>query len=284
MSFQLLPETPLPVGSQCAAHAGVAAQQACRRCGAFACVACTHELGGLRFCATCAERDEVNYLEGTRRRFWGTRDVWVWLFALSIPGLLMDVAASISDGAWLDLLLAVASLALLLPYLLLRPWARKTLFLLAIPGLMRAFIRVHAVLPAGPAGAQAALDNAMRPVMIASALVFLLFAAAAYASPRNRLAFRLPLSDVALQRVYDTYIANPLARRAALYGTLTLLVPIFGPLTLWMSWAAYRKTRDATFPPVSGAGLARVGLVTSGLSTLVLLGTLVWLLVIVVSR
>ncbi|HEY8208584.1 MAG TPA: YIP1 family protein [Myxococcaceae bacterium] len=68
-------EAALP---QCALHPGVVAQQACSRCGNFACQACLVSLaGGRPLCATCDARDGAREVPWDQRAKLGTVSAFV---------------------------------------------------------------------------------------------------------------------------------------------------------------------------------------------------------------
>jgi hypothetical protein len=272
MSFTPLPETPPPAGSRCAAHVEAPAVSTCRRCGVFCCPSCTQLRAGYGFCSSCLEHPDIDYLETMRKRFWGKRDGWVWFFlVLWLPSTLSAVVSSLMMRNWLGALLQLVVIVPLVGYGLLRPWARMTLFLCALPALLVPFLPTfEGIYDPTPLGS--ALHRQLLWTSIAGGLVGILMISAAYASTRNRLAFRLPVSDAQLLQLYETRVANPLAARAVIYSLLSLLVPFSGPLALWLSWAALKKTRMTQWPPGAGARKAKVGVAISAFSTLLYYG------------
>ena len=87
--------------------------------------------------------------------------------------------------------------------------------------------------------------------------------------------FPIPLDDRGLQRVYDSYLSNPLAQRAAVCGVIALMVPFASLVTLGMAMAALRRVDHHAWPPRSGRLPAVLGLVAS------LLGLAIWGLVLI---
>ena len=107
----------------------------------------------------------------------------------------------------------------------------------------------------------------------------LLLCLAAWFSARNKLAFKIEVSDLEIQRLYDQYVSNPSAMRALAYGVLSLIVPLIAPLSLGFGIYAMSKEQRSAWPPVGGRRAALIGIVVSGFSLVVWIGIAVAVLV-----
>jgi hypothetical protein len=254
--------------ARCALHVDRVAIGTCDRCGSYYCTSCWKQLGAKRLCSACLELPGIDYLAETRTKAWGKRDGWVWylgglLSFSALASLIVALQAGHVARALVDAAMAVP----LVGYLMLQPWSRNALF---------AILPLSAIDTVLASHEQAEQQLAyVAGVTTASTLVLGLFLLAARRSPRNKLAFKIEVSDAELARYYDTYVSNPHASRALAYGVLSLLVPLLIPVALVFGILAYRKVDPDAWPPVGRRGSAIVGLVCTGASSLF------WTLVVV---
>jgi len=119
-------------GMECPAHPGESITGTCERCGNFVCKADARALDGKTFCAECAARSDVDYLESFRQELWGKRDGFAFLYGVlgTILNALMVVfvgtilvRGAIYPPAGMLLLAIVATgLGVDVGYLLGKPW------------------------------------------------------------------------------------------------------------------------------------------------------------------
>lgn len=231
----------------CALHPEVPARTICERCGGFCCEGCVSEVLGRTYCAACAVLPEVNYLETLRLKFWGRRDVWAWLLGLwGLLGLYVGAMACRS-GEWKRGGVMLAQAGVSLGCFLRQRWARWGLL-----GL--------------PAGVGLWLAMGRRPFEALPALLLLCFWAAIFVDTRNRLFFRLPVSERALRRLWDRYENNPLARAALSVGLLGVLLPPLALLAVILGGVGLRRVDPQAHPPIGRKAHAVVGLVLGAAS------------------
>jgi hypothetical protein len=254
--------------SRCAVHPELPAVAVCERCGDYHCTACRKQVAGRALCASCRSLPGVDYLEDTRRRFWGKRDGFTYYFGLvgpvsilaSLPTVLRagDAGHILSSAIWMGL-----SLAYLAQY---RPM-RLGLLLFSCLDMLVDAARVALGMPVVPTG-KSQLHAPTLPLVLIGITFSVLVAIAAYQSPRNKLAFKIAVDDSDLQRVYDRYLSNPLAVRAAVYGSLCVFIPFANVITLVMGIRALRRADAEAWPPRSGRLPARIGVALSSVGLL----------------
>ncbi len=117
--------------ARCALHPDLAAGGTCPRCGTFFCESCAQGVLGVLYCAPCAARPEVNYLEALRLKLWGRRDgnAWGALFWCALFLLLALYGAS--ERSWLPALVSLGGAGVCTGLFLGQPWSRPAL--LALP-------------------------------------------------------------------------------------------------------------------------------------------------------
>jgi hypothetical protein len=254
--------------TRCAAHPERTAVALCDRCGDYHCDECHKRVAGKPLCARCRALPGIDYLEDTRQLYWGKRDGFIWYLGLlgvfvtlvGLPNVVRtgDIGHLIGSAVWLAF-----SGAYLAQY---RP-ARRALIPLTLLDFfvdtIRAAFGVKIVPSDKPMSQSSALGLAF-----GGALVGLLIAIAAYRSPRNKLAFKIPVDDSELQRVYDRYRSNPLAVRAAVYSVVVFLIPFGSLFTLLISIRALQRADPKAWPPRSGRLPAQIGLAVSSLGLL----------------
>lgn len=256
-----------PVTELCAAHPEVKAVAVCGRCGDYHCADCNKDVGGRPLCARCRSLPGVDYLEDTRRRFWGKRDALTWCIGVLIPlSALTTTPALVSVGDWLHVASNAVWFAFAISYLALKRIARDALL-----GLTAANLGFELVLPVlGWQVVVAARHQKTIPSIIFGGLISLVIAKWLYHNPRNKLAFRIPVDDYELLEVYDRYRSNPFALRAAVYGVVALCVPFASAITLFMGVRGLLRADLNAWPPRGGRLPAQIGIAVS------VLGLVIW--------
>ena len=257
-------EVPASSLARCAIHPELIAAGTCSRCGGFACADCLTAVSGLEgrmFCAACAARPEVNYLEAFRLEYWGRRDVWAWTVGLVTVGVCALVALLLLGGPrspreGLAALLLLASVPVGVAFFLGRPWARTALMLT----------------PWGLALIAGALAPEVRivPLLIGTS-PFALIAIRIHRDVRNQLFFRRPVTPGQLKALWNVRRNNPFARQALSFGLSGVLVPVFAPLAVLFGAVALRRVDPQAHPPIGRGGQALAGLVL-GVASLLLWG------------
>jgi uncharacterized MnhB-related membrane protein len=246
-------------GGRCAYHVDREAVGVCSRCGSYHCADCANELAGKRLCSGCLAIPGIDYLAEARAKAWGKRDGWVWYLGGLIGFLsLLSAVLALVNAKVAQALCAAAVAGLLISYFLMLPFSRMALFA-AIPlSIVQNVLGSPAQDPNQVARAAGAATG--------SGLIFALFALAAYNSTRNRLAFKIEVSDRELAKYYDKYVSNPAALRALAYGILSLPLPLLVPVAVAFGVRALRRFKPDAWPPVRHRGSAIAGLVFAGLS------------------
>jgi hypothetical protein len=241
----------------CALHPEQAASGICERCGSYYCGTCSKALAGKTLCASCLALPGLDYLAEARAKAWGKRDGWIWYFGLfGSFGTFAQALGAIATADWLAALVSAFAMGLFVAYFMQKPWSRKALFAV-IP--TYGFNSFREMGPLLPGGTDAAAWGAAAAVATFSMGMVALFLAAAYYSTRNRLAFKLEVSNEALARYYDSYLSNPSARRAIAYGIASLIVVPLAPVAIVFAVLAARRADPKAWPPRKGRGLAIAG-------------------------
>jgi hypothetical protein len=257
--------------ARCAVHPEQPAAAVCARCGDYHCAACHKQIADRALCERCRTLPGVDYVEDTRRRYWGKRDGFVWYFG---PILFLSVLAIVGDAirrsdAYLLANSAVWGATAVAYFVLWQPARLGLLFVSALDLAIDAS-RVALGFTDWPGATSGMSLATVKAVTLLGGAFSLLLAIAAYRSPRNALAFKIAIDDRALQRVYDRYVSNPLAMRAAVYGALAMLIPFASALTLVLGILALRRSDPNAFPPRKGRGPALTGITFS------IVGLLFW--------
>lgn len=251
-------ETPLgPLSARCATHPEEEASGTCARCGTFFCAGCVRSIAGKAWCATCAARPEINYLEQFRLKLWGRRDGSTWM-VLGV-GLAFGVAAF--TGTWtrapaLVVLTFLAGAGTGVCFFMGLRWARE-----ALVGVPLGFALVCSL--------QELQGFAVFLTVIAfSGLIV-------YADTRNQLFFRRPVSRKRLERLWHLRENNPIARRALSLGLGAFLLPMLSPLAILCGILGLRRVDPEAIPPI-GRKAEAVGGIVLGLVSMVMWGMLLW--------
>lgn len=253
----------LPVTQQarCALHPDRPATLTCARCGAFICDTDRRQLGAGVFCPACAVRPDVDYLEAFRQSVWGKRDGWTWLvgFGAALNGL--GAISALLTGAPVYGVVGLCAAAVGVCYFLGMRWARVGLLvtplLVAAGGLVASFS--SPLLTAFERGQRAGtfLGSMLIPMLVLTAMHF---------DTRNRLFFKLEVPREKLQKAWDLYSNNPMARAGLFLAVVSLIVPGLGLVSLPLSIVALTRVNPAAHPPIGRKGQAIAGIVFSGLS------------------
>ncbi|MFP2904067.1 DUF4190 domain-containing protein [Pyxidicoccus sp. 3LFB2] len=252
MSFEVSPYAL----ARCATHPEELAGATCQRCGAFVCTACTAWVMGTLYCAPCAARPEVNYLETYKRGLWGKRDSRAWLVVGSCLLMLPLVPVALSYGQVLAALGLLVAAAIGVAWFQGQPWARH-----ALPGV--------------PLGLGLLAAQVLGPIALAFALIPFVNALQLLMDTRCKLFFRVEVPERELRRLWDREVNNPMARSALLLGVGALMMPLFAPLAIVFGFLALRRVDLEARPPIDRRGYAIAGIVL-GVSALAL-----WALVVI---
>ncbi|MFY1828189.1 B-box zinc finger protein [Myxococcus fulvus] len=241
---------------RCAVHPEEEAGATCQRCGAFTCDTCATWVMGVLYCATCAARPEVNYLEVFRQEHWGQRDANAWTVAggtLLLVGL-AGLAVYLEEWRLVPLLLGAVGMGV--AFFLGQSWARPGLVLTPVVG------GLWATSLYGPAALVAAF------LMFISALQIFL-------DTRTRLFFRVEVSEKDLRRLWNLKVNNPLARHALSAGISSVFFPLMVPMALVLGLLGLRAVDAQARPPIGRKGQALAG-IALGLGALALWGLVLW--------
>jgi len=239
----------------CPRHPELPAIGACTRCGGFICAQDVVQLDKKPYCQACAALPGVDYLEQFRLKYWGKRDGWAWLFlfnAVLLPivavGALVPSLGPMSRGEVVgtvtSLALAVASGAYFAGY-------RPMRFLVLVLPLLT---MLGAVLANDSIRLAEAGIVSLLPMLIGLAIFF---------DTRNRLFFKVQVSRDRLQRLWDIYENNPIARAAFVGGMISMVMFPLAPLTLALAIIGLTRVNPTSHPPVGRKGQAVAGIVFS---------------------
>ena len=252
-------DVPLgPIEPRCATHSEEVATGTCSRCGTFFCAGCEQQVFGKAWCATCAARPEVAYLERFRLKLWGRRDATTWMMGAAGLGLaVMAVLSAVEQHTlWpFAVILAVGS-AVRIAFFLGWRWAREVLVITSL----------------GSTVACWAFESQ------GLAILFLFLSAASivyFFDTRNQLFFRRPVPEARLQRLWHLRENNPRARDAMNLGLSAFFFPLFAPLAIVLGTVALRRVDPLAMPPIGRKGQALSGIVL-GMGALALWSVVLW--------
>jgi len=217
-------------------------------------------LAGKPYCAACRERGDVDYTEQLRQKYWGKRDGYVWL--IGIFGTIAAIVRIAFEGRaffWtqretlLPLLISLFAGVVYVAYLLLRPWARLGLF-----GLLAGNLIAISILS----------EQGQFSQQVATLLLPFLVYTSAFNSTQNKLAFKLPVSREALEKMYRVYFDNRIARTGFLLSLISLFVPGLFILSFVLCMLGLRRVDPKSVPPIGRKKTAIAGIVLSVLGFL----------------
>ncbi|MCA3013593.1 MAG: hypothetical protein INH41_14515 [Myxococcaceae bacterium] len=238
--------------ARCPAHPDSAVVATCHRCGRFVCAADAHALLRGTYCDGCADRPEVNILDGFHRAHFGERDGWAKLLGVT-GALALAATAFLATGGWtgaappalLALTVALAGYGALGVAYFFRVRAARW-------GLV-ALLSLCAPLAVGVAGPWALVLLALPG----------LFVGGAFTSVSSRLFFRLEVPVEALERDWRRRYDNPAARDAVSWAVLGLLLPLALPVALVVAVIALLRVDPTAQPPIGGKTRALFALILS---------------------
>lgn len=245
--------------SQRAAQRCTVTQAVCFRCGLFLASEGVVLLGANAFCAACARRPDVDYVEAFRLKHWGRRDGWAWIVGLS--GLMYGGFA---------LAAAIGTLTQggeNTPRVLL---GSAMLFLFGAVNVAFFFKVRPARWAVGALWLAVALFNLTRnevtglPVL----LVTVVLLASMLTNWRTRLFFELPVPRAKLESMWRRYHDNVLARAALTLAVGGLLLPPLAPAALVLGVVGLRRVDPKAWPPVGRRGYALAGIMLGAVATL----------------
>ncbi|MFP2925349.1 DUF4190 domain-containing protein [Pyxidicoccus sp. 3LG] len=228
--------------ARCAVHPEELAAATCQRCGGFVCTACTTWVMGSLYCASCAARPEVNYLDEFRRQLWGRRDSGAYLVGAGTLLLAVGTVTSLAIGDVASALGMLAATGVGVCFFLGMRWARY-------------------VLPFVPLGLgfQAAPELGFSPVWLF--VIPFVISLQLLLDTRSRLFFRMDVSEKALRRLWELRVNNPLARHALSLGVSAVFLPLLAPFAIVLGFMALRRVDLQARPPIGRRGQALAGIV-----------------------
>lgn len=227
--------------SRCAVHPELPASGACGRCGAFFCAGDRMELESGVYCAVCGARPDVDYLEAFRARLWGKRDAWCYLAVLwFLVHLGTAMALAASGEVSLFVLLALAGAGISAAYFVQLPWARLAIVAYQV--------------------AMAALTFAANPSMAMRGMIGVAVTASLLRNTRNRLAFRQEVTRPELEKAWNLYANNTVARTGFMLSFLGLFFPVVGLIAAVCCGIGFSRVDPHAHPPIGRKGMAIAGL------------------------
>ncbi|WP_224243570.1 hypothetical protein [Hyalangium gracile] len=224
---------------------------ACTRCGTFFCAQDRRTVDSKDYCASCATRPEVDYLEAFRLKYWGKRDLWAWLigFGALINAIVGLVLLASGAEQLLFALMTLVSAAVGMCFWAGLSFARLALCFVPVVSM------IVGVATQGPAG----LASGVMPLIITLVI---------YNDTRNKLFFREEVSPEALQKAWHLYSNNRIARAGFLLSILGILMPPVAPVALLCSIIGLRRVDPTAHPPIGRRGQAIAGIVLGVLGIL----------------
>ncbi|HVY61883.1 MAG TPA: hypothetical protein VHF22_09530 [Planctomycetota bacterium] len=237
--------------SICPLHPAETILGACERCGDFVCGLDSVVKDGKRICARCGER-ESDWLEGYRQQLWGKRDSFAAFYGGLVPvfaalgafGLAREPLDARSIAGLAICALAIANGIAYLGRARIARWGAAVLPL-ALPAL--------------------ASDPRELAPAVAWTVILLVAGAGGLLNVRNRLSFRIPVTDKALRRDWEVYANNPRARSAFLGSFLGLLIPGVALFTLGGAIWGLMCVDPTAHPPIGRRRQAIAGIAISAI-------------------
>lgn len=259
-TLERVSKADIPLGpsqARCATHPEVEATGTCARCGTFYCEGCVQQVFGKPWCATCAARPEVHYLEHFRLKLWGRRDGSGW--AALVVGLSFGLAAfhGLSERTpALPVLAFAACSAVGICFFLGLRWAREAF--ICVPLLFVVLCRLK-----GFGG----LAFFFLVVAVSGLIV--------YFDTRNQLFFRRPVSPERLERLWHLLENNPMARRALSLAAGSIILPVLAPLAVLFGVVGLRRVDPEAVPPI-GRKREAVGAIVLGVVVMGVWAAVLW--------
>jgi hypothetical protein len=247
------------LNATCPNHPGEPAVGNCSRCGTFLCTAEWTVVDGAGYCPACAARDDVDYLEAFRKKYWGKRDSWAWTIGLGAPAQLLGGLFTLVTGppeGYLAGVLLVLSGVNSAFFFFGKPLSRLGLVLLTV-----AWTASYAFL--------------IGPVALVSGFVGALLVVSILTTTRTKLFFKLDVPRQALAKCWDQLANNALAGTSLALAVGGLLVPGFGLLAIFTGLVALTRVNRKSRPPIGKAGQAIGGIILGVLGS-GLTGFVVW--------
>jgi hypothetical protein len=237
----------------CAAHPEDAATGTCSRCGRFVCQRDSRTIENGLFCLECAQRPEVDYLEGFRLKYWGRRDVWAWL--VGVGGIINVFTAVVMVVAELlpSALAMLLSSAVQLAFFFRVRAARLTLPVLPL-------VSVAATVAQGGHAGSA----------LGGSFIGLIFSLLILQDTRNQLFFQIQPTPEKLKKAWHLYANNNVARMGFILALVGILAFPIGPIALLCSILGLRNVNPDAHPPIGRKGQAIAGIVLGSIETLAL--------------
>jgi hypothetical protein len=250
------PLVPEPANeARCQSHPAEAVLGTCPRCGTFFCELDRENVDGRDYCASCAKRPDVDYLEAFRLKYWGKRDLWAWLVGIGAPfnlalGLTGFAIGMREPSAYMLYAAFLLMGGVGIAFWLGRPFARLALLFLPVASMVVGSF------------------SEILPVAIGRALLPLLFAIGIYRDTRNKLFFKVDVPREALQKAWHLYANNSAARSGILMSFFGLLIPVFAPFGLVSSIIGLRRVDPHAHPPIGRKWQAIAGIILGVVSIL----------------
>jgi len=222
------------LSATCPNHPDAPAVGNCSRCGTFLCAAEWTIVDGAGYCPACAARDDVDYLEAFRKKYWGKRDSWGWTLGVGAPlQILFGLVALLSGPAegW------AAGILLLLS------GVNGAFFFLGVP-----ITRVGLVLLTVAWTAVYAFT--IGPAAIASGIISALVVTSILTTTRTKLFFKLDVPRPTLSKCWDQLANNTVARTALALSIGGLVIPGFGPLAVVLGIIGLARVDAQAKPPI----------------------------------
>ncbi|QSQ20120.1 hypothetical protein JY651_33280 [Pyxidicoccus parkwayensis] len=251
MSAQPLSQPSVVGASRCYIHPGRPALGTCARCGIFYCDRDHRVVEGKAYCEDCSIRPDVDYLEAFRLKYWGRRDFWAWFVGFGAALHIFSGFSIFTTGAVEAMPLGVFGFL---------AGVVEVFFWLGVPWARRALIGVPIVFMA-----VGVMYGGL--VAVAFGIFGLLVSIAINMDTRNKLFFKREVSREALQKSWDLYMNNAMARAGLMLGVASL-IPGVGIVALACSISGLLQVDPKATPPIGRKGQAIAGIVLGALGTL----------------
>lgn len=247
------------MNATCPNHPGESAVANCTRCGTFLCSAELTIVDGAGYCPACAAREDVDYLEAFRKKYWGKRDSWAWTLGLGAPvQLLLGMVALVTgppEGYLAGVLLVLSGVNSAF-FFFGAPLTRVGLVLLTV-----AWTATYAF--------------TLGPAAIVSGIVSALVVTSILTTTRTKLFFKMDVPRPALAKCWDQLANNAAARTALALSVGGLIIPGFGLLAIIVGVIGLSQVNRKSRPPVGKAAHAIAGIVLGVLGSL-MSGFVLW--------